>query len=139
MALITEDHLEQQCLEWFKELGYAYAFAPDLAPDGITPERTDFRLVILTGRLRSALQRLNPDVPASTIESALLQLANPNVPALLASNRNFHRWMTQGFPITYMDGNQQVGIRLKVMRAPNHQSSTGPPSDGPLKHPFHRF
>ena len=77
MALITEDHLEQQCLEWFKELGYAYAFAPDLAPDGTTPERTDFRQVILTGRLRSALQRLNPGVPASTIESALLQLANP--------------------------------------------------------------
>jgi type I restriction enzyme R subunit len=131
MALITEDHLGQQCLEWFKELGYANAFAPNLAPDGTSPERTDFTQVILTGRLRSALQRLNPDVPASTIESALLQLANPNVPGLLASNRNFHRWMTQGLPITYMDGNQQVGIRLKVMRAPNHESSTGPPSDGP--------
>jgi type I restriction enzyme R subunit len=115
MALITEDHLEQQCLEWFKELGYAYAFAPDLAPDGATPERTDFRQVMLTGRLRSALQRLNPGVPASTIESAALQLANPNVPGLLASNRNFHRWMTQGLPITYMDGTQQVGIRLKVI------------------------
>jgi len=115
MALITEDHLEQQCLEWFQELGYAYAFAPDLAPDGSTPERTDFRQVILTGRLRSALQRLNPEVPVGTIESAVLQLANPNVPGLLASNRNFHRWMTQGLPITYMDGNQQVGIRLKVI------------------------
>jgi type I restriction enzyme R subunit len=115
MALITEDHLEQQCLEWFQELGYAYAFAPELAPDGTTPERTDFRQVILTGRLRSALQRLNPEVPASTIESAVLQLANPNVPGLLASNRNFHRWMTQGLPITYMDGNQQVGIRLRVI------------------------
>ena len=115
MALITEDHLEQQCLEWFKALGYAYAFAPDLAPDGTTPERTDFRQVILTGRLRSALQRLNPGVPAGTIESAVLQLANPNVPGLLASNRNFHRWMTQGLPITYMEGNQQVGIRLKVI------------------------
>jgi len=113
MALITEDHLEQQCLEWFQELGYAYAFAPDLAPDGSSPERTDFRQVVLTGRLRSALQRLNPDVPAGTIESAVLQLANPNVPGLLASNRQFHRWMTQGLPITYMDGNQQVGIRLK--------------------------
>jgi hypothetical protein len=33
--------------------------------------------VILTGRLSSALRRLNPGVPASTIESALLQLANP--------------------------------------------------------------
>jgi len=115
MALITEDHLEQQCLDWFKELGYAYAFAPDLAPDGTTPERTDFRQVILTGRLRSALQRLNPEVPGSTIESAVLQLANPNVPGLLASNRNFHRWMTQGLPITYLEGNQQVGIRLKVI------------------------
>jgi type I restriction enzyme R subunit len=115
MALITEDHLEQQCLEWFKELGYRYVFAPDLDRDGPTPERSDYRKVILTGRLRSALQRLNPGVPASSIESAVLQLANPNVPGLLASNRNFHRWMTQGLPITYMDGNQQVGIRLKVI------------------------
>ncbi len=115
MALITEDHLEQQCLEWFKELGYRHVFAPDLDRDGPTPERSDYRKVILTGRLRSALQRLNPGVPASSIESAVLQLANPNVPGLLASNRNFHRWMTQGLPITYMEGNQQVGIRLKVI------------------------
>ena len=39
--------------------------------------------------------------------------------------------MTQGLPITYLDGSQQVGIRLKVMRAPNHESRTGPPSDRP--------
>ncbi|MFM9089726.1 MAG: type I restriction endonuclease, partial [Cyanobium sp.] len=115
MALITEDHLEQQCLDWFQEQGYTHVFAPQLDSDGTSPERTDFRQVILTGRLRSALQRLNPGVPAGTIESAVLQLANPNVPGLLASNREFHRWMTQGLPITYMDGNQQVGIRLKVL------------------------
>jgi type I restriction enzyme R subunit len=115
MAIITENHLEQQCLAWFEELGYTHVFAPQLDSDGTSPERTDFRQVILTGRLRSALQRLNPGVPASTIESAVLQLANPNVPGLLASNRNFHRWMTQGLPITYLDGNQQVGIRLKVI------------------------
>jgi type I restriction enzyme R subunit len=115
MALITEDHLEQQCLEWFKDLGYRHVFAPDLDRDGPTPERSDYRKVILAVRLRSALQRLNPGVPASSIESAVLQLANPNVPGLLASNRNFHRWMTQGLPITYMEGNQQVGIRLKVI------------------------
>ena len=115
MALISEDHLEQQCCEWFTELGYTHVFAPQLDRDGTSPERTDFRQVILTGRLRSALQRLNPDVPASTIESEVLQLANPNVPGLLASNRQFHRWMTQGLPITYLEGNQQVGIRLKVI------------------------
>jgi hypothetical protein len=30
MALITEDHLEQQCLEWFQDFGYSRVFAPDL-------------------------------------------------------------------------------------------------------------
>ena len=28
MALITEDHLEQQCLEWFQDIGYTHVFAP---------------------------------------------------------------------------------------------------------------
>ena len=115
MALITEDLLEQQCLDWFKQLGYAYVFAPDLSPDGESPERPDPRQVILTGRLRSALQRLNPEVPSSIIESAVLQLANPDVPGLLRSNRQVHYWMSQGVPVTYMDGNQEVGIRLKVI------------------------
>jgi len=115
MALISENHLEEASLVWFQEIGYAFAHGPDLAPDGSTPEREDYRQVVLTGRLRSALKRLNPEVPAATIEGAVLQLANPNVPGLLPSNRQFHRWMTTGLPITYMDGNQQVGIRLKVI------------------------
>ena len=42
MALITEDHLEKQCLEWFKELEYAYAFAPDLAPDSLRSVKNQF-------------------------------------------------------------------------------------------------
>jgi hypothetical protein len=29
MALIAEDHLEQQCLEWFQDIGYSHVFAPD--------------------------------------------------------------------------------------------------------------
>lgn len=115
MTFISEDDLEQMSLEWFQEIGYTFIHGPLLAPDGETPERDDFRQVVLTGRLRSALTKLNPGVPATTIESAVLQLANPNTPGLLASNRQFHRWMTTGLPITYMDGNQEVGIRLKVI------------------------
>ena len=115
MAFISEDDLEQMSLEWFQEIGYTFIHGPLLAPDGETPERDDFRQVVLTDRLRSALTKLNPGVPAATIESAVLQLANPNTPGLLPSNRQFHRWMTTGLPITYMDGNQEVGIRLKVI------------------------
>jgi len=32
--MITEDQLEQICLEWFREGGYEYAFGPDIANHG---------------------------------------------------------------------------------------------------------
>ena len=96
MALITEDHLEQQAIAWFREIGYGHAFGPELAPDASQAERVDYRQVVLQGRLRSALRRLNPEVPPATIDTAVLQLSNPNLPGLLAANRQMHRWLTQG-------------------------------------------
>ena len=75
MAYMTEEELEMMSLEWFKEIGYSFVHGPDLAPDGKSPEREDFRTVILIERLRTALNKLNPDVPSATIESAVLQQA----------------------------------------------------------------
>jgi len=115
MAFISEDDLEQMSLGWFQEIGYTFVYGPLLAPDGGMLERDDFRQAVLTGRLQAALAKLNPELPVATIETAVLQLANPNVPGLLPSNRQFHRWMTTGLPLTCMDGNQEVGIRLKLI------------------------
>jgi type I restriction enzyme, R subunit len=55
--MITEDQLEQLCLTWFRDVGYEVAFGPGLAHDGESPERNDYRQVILQGRLLMALQR----------------------------------------------------------------------------------
>ena len=66
MAPIIEDHLEQQAIEWFQGIGYSHAFGPELAPDRSQAERADYRQVVLQGRLRSALLRLNPEVPPAT-------------------------------------------------------------------------
>ena len=86
MAFMTEEDLENISIEWFKEIGYSFVHGPDLASDGESPEREDFRQVILIDRLRSALKKLNPEVPQATIESAVLQLTNPNIPGLLSPN-----------------------------------------------------
>ena len=43
MALVTEDQVELQSIEWFKDLGYQYVYGYDIAVDGETPERTDYR------------------------------------------------------------------------------------------------
>ena len=32
--MITEDQLEQFCLDWFRASGYEYAYGPDIAHDG---------------------------------------------------------------------------------------------------------
>ena len=71
--------------------------------------------MILAARLRTALQRLNPGIPSTAIDSAVLQLSNPHVPGLLAANRQMHRWLTQGLPITVMEAGEQRGIRLKLI------------------------
>tara|TARA_Y100001968_G_C19125514_1_gene604053 strand:+ start:378 stop:536 length:159 start_codon:yes stop_codon:yes gene_type:complete len=52
MAFINEENLEDMSIEWFKEIGYSFIHGPDLAPDCKSPEREDFRQVILTDRLR---------------------------------------------------------------------------------------
>ena len=115
MSFIDEEYLENISIDWFKELGYSFVHGPDIAPDGNTPERDDLRQVFLIDRLRKALTRLNPEVSNKYIESTILQITNSNIPSLLASNREFHKWLTTGFPISYMNGNEEKGIRLKII------------------------
>ena len=67
--MITEDQLEQLCLDWFHEVGFEYAYGPDIAQDGDSPERSDYRQVVLTSRLLDAMKRINPHIPQSTNSS----------------------------------------------------------------------
>ena len=40
---MTEDQLEQEALGWLADLGYTHVYGPDIAFDGTTPERKDYR------------------------------------------------------------------------------------------------
>ena len=115
MALVTEDQVELQSIEWFKDLGYDYVCGYDIAPDGETPERSDYISVVLKDRLLSALTRINPDIPQTAITTALSQLINPNIPALMSTNRQVHSWLTKGVKVTYHEGDQEIGKQLKVI------------------------
>ncbi|MDA9061412.1 type I restriction endonuclease subunit R [Planktomarina temperata] len=123
MALVTEDQVELQSIEWFKELGYDYVCGYDIAPDGETPERSDYKSVVLKDRLFSALTRINPDIPQSAIAIALSQLINPNIPALMSANRQVHSWLTKGVKVTYLQGDQEVGRQLKVIDFDNRDNN----------------
>ena len=115
MALITEEQVELQAVEWFKELGYQYKQGPDISPEGTAPERDQFRTVVLEQRLHAALSRINPDIPPQTIASAIPQIMNPNRPELISRNRETHRWITQGLKVTFNEGDHELGRQLKLI------------------------
>ena len=60
---LNESIVEDAALEWFGELGYAVGQGPHLAPGEPAAERDSFGEVVLVGRLRAAIRRLNPAIP----------------------------------------------------------------------------
>ena len=106
---MNEEQLEQDALGWLTELGYTCASGPDLAPDGRQPERSDYRQVLLTGRLRAAIARLNPELPAAACAEALRQISEPGLAALLGANRHCHRLLVTGARVEYRKDGEPRG------------------------------
>ena len=67
MTNLNESIVEDAALEWFGELGYAVGHGPHLAPGEPAAERDSFGEVVLVGRLREAIRRLNPATPSYTL------------------------------------------------------------------------
>ena len=101
--MITEDQLEQFCLEWFQSIGYDTICGYDIAPDSGAPERSDYRQVILHGRLLSSLKQINPHIPVATLEQVALQTAKPQTPILINNNKAFHRLLLEGVKVEFKD------------------------------------
>ena len=86
---ITESTLEDAVLEWLDGLGWRVAHGPDIGPDAVASERADYGDVLLEQRLRDALERLNPTLPAEALDDAFRKLTRPSGPTLEARNRAF--------------------------------------------------
>ena len=112
--LLTENHLEQATLGWFRALGYQVIFGPDIAPppDGVAPERDNYRQTLLLERLKTRLQTINPTIPAVAINDAIGQILGPNWPTTIQINRQFHRWLRDGLNVQYQQNNETVGNQV---------------------------
>jgi type I restriction enzyme R subunit len=98
---LNESHVEEAALEWLGELGYAVGHGPHLAPGEPAAERDSFGEVVLVGRLREALRRLNPSIPEEAREDALRKVLRLGSPSLVQTNRAFHRMLRDGVDVEY--------------------------------------
>ncbi|HKK43569.1 MAG TPA: type I restriction endonuclease subunit R, partial [Bacteroidales bacterium] len=112
MTRITEQSIEEFTIELLDKLGYEYAYGPDIAPDGETPERGSYEQVLLLDRLRSAVRLINPSLPEDTREEAIKELQRISSPELIANNERFHRLLTEGIPVTRRVGGDDRGDRV---------------------------
>ena len=94
--MITEEQLEELCLDWFRSVGYEYVCGYDIAPDGDSSERCDYRQIILLDRLLSQLQKINPHIPFAVLETVAQQIAKPETPVLIKSNITDNESATMG-------------------------------------------
>jgi type I restriction enzyme R subunit len=98
---LNEAIVEDAALTWFGELGYAVGHGPEMAPGESAAERDAFSDVVLPGRLREAIRRLNPAIPDEAREEALRKVLRVGLPALVHTNRAFHRMLRDGVEVEY--------------------------------------
>ena len=109
MTRVTESEVEDAALAWLAGLGYAVVHGPDIGPEGPAPERGSYDEVLLAGRLRKALARLNPHLPAETLEDVLRKVRQTETPSLIEENRRLHRYLVEGVPIEVARKDGSVG------------------------------
>ena len=113
-------HLEQ-VLGWDS----IYAWNKEtFGPNG-TLGRTDTRQAVLTRDLRAALERLNPELPASAIDDAVRELTVYDVSrSMVQHNHEFFRLLRSGVPVEYPDAwGRRKSARARVIDFDNAPGS----------------
>jgi type I restriction enzyme R subunit len=110
-SVLSEDHIEQIFIQEFIDLGYSYVNGSDISPDGIAQER-EYDEVVLKYRLRSAIAKQNPTVPADAQEDAIKKLLRSDSPNLFQNNYTIHKYLTEGVDVEYRKGDRIVGDKV---------------------------
>jgi type I restriction enzyme R subunit len=112
LTKITENTIETFAIQLLEGLGYQYQYGPAMAPDAEQPERVSFEQVLLLQRLERAVKRINPHLSEETQQEAIKELQRIASPELLANNELFHRYLTEGIPISTRKEGEERGERV---------------------------
>ncbi len=123
----TEDQLvEQPAIGLFAELGWqTVSVMEEVFGTSGTLGRETTGEVVLVAKLRGALEKLNPGVPAATISSAIDILARDrSAMGLAAANREIYGLLKEGISVSVPDL-KQGGQKIERLRVVDWSNPTG--------------
>lgn len=98
-GVYTEADYENTIIELFRHMGWQYVYGPDLERDYHDPLYED--------ELEGALHRINPTMPESAIQDALLKLKNFENADLIQKNAAFTDYIQHGVEVRYFEGKEE--------------------------------
>ncbi|MBP6177428.1 MAG: type I restriction endonuclease subunit R [Anaerolineales bacterium] len=100
---LYESEIEQIALDLLQnENSYKIRFGPDLA-EGAGKERY-YNEVVLSARLRSAIDRINPNLPAGARDDAFKKVMRSAALTVIDNNEAFHRLLVDGVDVKFSVG-----------------------------------
>jgi type I restriction enzyme R subunit len=103
MVVYNEDAYEVQCLDWLQGIGWTWAKGPEIAHDGMMPERSSHKDILLVGRVEDAVSRINPGTSKEVIRKVRQMLESPGETDVVKANQQIHQWMTEGISVKVRD------------------------------------
>ena len=92
-AFLAESGVEELCLEYFADLGWQVLNGPSIAPGEVSEERSSYGDVLLEGRIRAAIERLNPGLGPEEVGEVIATLRRPESADVLTENwRIYQLW-----------------------------------------------
>src|SRR3989338_4335427 len=110
--IITESEVELMALEILEGMGFKILSGPDIACDGINPERKSYSDVVLVDRLRNAINKINPTLPEQVKEEAMKKVLRTESPKLIINNQCFHSMLVNGIDVDYRKDGRIAGDKV---------------------------
>jgi type I restriction enzyme, R subunit len=97
---LSEDEIEQITVDILSnDLGYKTLFGPEIV-ECDNPERTHAE-VLLSRRLKEAIDRINPSIPSDAREEAFKKVLRATSIDILVNNEAFHVMLTDGIDVKF--------------------------------------
>jgi type I restriction enzyme R subunit len=99
ITYIAESAVEEVCLDYFASLAWDVLYGPEIAPGEPRAERASYRDALLESRVRSAVERLNPQLSPTEVSDVVATFRRPESVDLKAENWRTYAMLTRGVPV----------------------------------------